>query len=151
MRNIFFVLALIFTTLSAPAAFGRWRFHHSRWIRCTATAYSVSGETKDGDVTKYRQTIAADPAVIPLGSRVRIKGAGRYSGIYTVTDTGRKIQGNCVDIYIPSTAAAKEFGKKDVRVRILKIGHEKPAQKEAAAPRSITPEARLQPGSAARP
>lgn len=140
MRNQFFVLALLFAITFTPAASARR--HRSRWIRCTATAYSVSGETRDGDLTKYRRTIAADPAVIPLGSKVRIENAGRYSGVYTVTDTGQKIQGNSVDIYIPSAAAAKEFGKKDVRVRILKVGDENPAQKE---------EAKLRPGTAARP
>ncbi|HWD97705.1 MAG TPA: 3D domain-containing protein [Bryobacteraceae bacterium] len=91
----------------------------------------MSGETADGDLTKYRQTVAADPRVIPLGSKVRIEGAGAYSGVYTVTDTGRKIQGNSVDVFIPSDAAAKQFGKKPVRVRILTVGDEKVGEKEA--------------------
>ena len=137
MRIGLFLLAVVLfanTTVSA-------RSHRSRWIRCTATAYSVQGETADGDVTKYRETIAADPDVIPLGSRVQIKGAGPWSGIYTVTDTGRKVQGNHVDIFIPSTAAAKEFGRRPVRVRILRVGDEKVGEKE---PKS-------QPGTAARP
>jgi 3D (Asp-Asp-Asp) domain-containing protein len=117
------------------------RTHRSHWIRCTATAYSVRGETADGDVTKYRQTVAADPDVIPLGSRVQIEGAGPWSGIYTVTDTGRKIQGHSVDIFIPNAAAAKEFGRKPVRVRILRVGEEKVGEKEQKA----------QPGTASRP
>ena len=126
MRIGFFLLVISLfadTTVSA-------RFHRAHWIRCTATAYSVRGETADGDVTKYRQTIAADPNVIPLGSRVQIKGAGHWSGIHTVTDTGRKVRGNSVDIFIPDAAVAKEFGKKAVRVRILKAGDEKVGEKE---------------------
>lgn len=137
MRIGFFLLAIVLfanTTVSA-------RTHRSRWIRCTATAYSVRGETADGDVTKYRETVAADPDVIPLGSRVQIEDAGQWSGIYTVTDTGRKVQGNHVDIFIPDAAAAKEFGKKRVRLRILRVGDEKVGEKE---PKS-------QSGTAARP
>jgi 3D (Asp-Asp-Asp) domain-containing protein len=129
MRSKALLLILIFALCAGPTASARTRRSH--WIRCIATAYSVSGETADGDLTKYRQTVAADPGVIPLGSKVRIEGAGAYSGVYTVTDTGRKIQGNSVDIFIPSAAAAKQFGKKPVRVRILKVGDEKVGQKEA--------------------
>jgi 3D (Asp-Asp-Asp) domain-containing protein len=128
MRSKAFLIILIFALCAAPLVSARARRSH--WIRCIATAYSVSGETADGDVTKYRQTIAADPDVIPLGSKVRIEGAGTYSGVYTVTDTGRKIQGRSVDIFIPSAAAAKQFGRKRVRVRILKAGDEKVGEKE---------------------
>jgi 3D (Asp-Asp-Asp) domain-containing protein len=137
--NKAFLLACIFALCGGPAASARPR--RSPSIRCVATAYSVSGETADGDLTKYRHTIAADPHVIPLGSKVRIEGAGVYSGVYTVTDTGRKVQGNSVDIFIPSVAAAKQFGKKPVRVRILKVGDEKVGEKEAKSP----------PGTASRP
>ncbi len=137
MRIGFFLLAIALFADTAASA----RIHRTHWIRCTATAYSTRGETADGDVTKYRQTIAADPNIIPLGSRVQIAGAGRWSGTYTVTDTGRKVRGNSVDIFIPSEAAAKEFGKKRVRVRILRVGDEKVGEKE---PKS-------QPGTAATP
>lgn len=130
MRFGLFLLVIFSFANTAVSA----RSHRSHWIRCTATAYSVHGETADGDVTKYRQTIAADPNVIPLGSRVQIEGAGRWSGIYTVTDTGRKVQGNCVDIFIPDAAVAKEFGKKPVRVRILRVGDEKVGEKEPTLP-----------------
>jgi len=123
--GLFLVIVSLFANTAASA-----RTHRSRWIRCTATAYSAKGETADGDLTKYRQTVAADPNVIPLGSRVQIEGAGRWSGIYTVTDTGRKVQGNSIDIFIPNAAAAKEFGRKPVRVRVLRVGDEKVGEKE---------------------
>lgn len=133
---IFLLLFSLFANNSASA-----RIHRSHWIRCIATAYTVRGETADGDVTKYRQTVAADPNVIPLGSRVQIEGAGPWSGTYTVTDTGRKVRGNSVDIFIPNEAAAKEFGRKPVRVRVLRTGDEKVGEKE---PKS-------QSGTASRP
>ncbi|MDQ6699024.1 MAG: 3D domain-containing protein [Acidobacteriota bacterium] len=99
--------------LSSGGSFARVRSQ-----RFTATAYSVKGETATGDAT-HRRTAAADPAVIPLGSRIRIRGAGKYSGVYLVKDTGPKVKGRQIDIYIPSEAAAKRFGKKDVTVEIL--------------------------------
>lgn len=87
----------------------------------TATAFSNVGLTTKGNITKPG-TAAADPAIIPLGSRVRVTGAGSYSGEYTVTDTGTKIAGRRIDLYIPNRTAAKAFGKKRVRVEILKVG-----------------------------
>jgi 3D (Asp-Asp-Asp) domain-containing protein len=85
----------------------------------TATAYSTSGTTADGGQGE-RGVAAADPDLIPLGSRIRVTRAGRYSGVYVVKDTGRKIKGASVDIFIPSDAEAKRFGKKRVRVHVLK-------------------------------
>ena len=122
-----FALFCLMLTVSPTGLQARTR---AKTLRCTATAYSVRGETRDGDTTKRRRTAAADPSVIPLGSRVRVSGAGRYSGVYEVTDTGRKINGNAIDIFIPEEAAAKKFGKKPVTVTILKRGTEKPAEKE---------------------
>jgi 3D (Asp-Asp-Asp) domain-containing protein len=48
--------------------------------------------------------------------------AGRYSGVYTVTDTGRDVKGRHIDLFIPREAAAKEFGEKVVLVSVLRWG-----------------------------
>jgi 3D (Asp-Asp-Asp) domain-containing protein len=90
-------------------------------MRFTATAFSVSGTTAKGNSTKAG-TAAADPSVIPLGSKVRVTGAGLYSGVYVVTDTGPKVAGRVIDLFIPSAAEAKAFGRKKVRVEILTAG-----------------------------
>ena len=84
----------------------------------TATAYTIEGETASGKTTK-RGMVAADTDLLPLGTRSRVSGAGAYSGVYTVADTGRKISGREIDIYVPNDAAAKKFGKQRVRVRVL--------------------------------
>jgi len=84
-----------------------------------ATAYSVTGTTATGGVTS-RGTLAADPAILPAGTRVRITGAGRYSGVYVVEDTGPRIVGRHVDIYMPSRLEAKRFGKRRVRLSVLR-------------------------------
>ena len=63
--------------------------------------------------------MAADPDVLPLGSRIRVHDAGAYSGVYTVLDTGPAVQGREIDIYVPNLAEAKRFGRQRVRVEIL--------------------------------
>ena len=89
--------------------------------RFEATAYAIEGTTANGGET-YRGTVAADPALLPLGTRIRVTHAGRYSGMYTVKDTGRNIQGARLDFYMPSRVEAKRFGKRVVRVRVVRMG-----------------------------
>jgi 3D (Asp-Asp-Asp) domain-containing protein len=83
-----------------------------------ATAYSIEGTTASG-VPARSGVVAADPAVLPLGTRIRVHDAGPYSGKYVVSDTGRAIKGNDIDIYLRDDAEAKRFGKRPVRVEVL--------------------------------
>src|SRR4051794_19171946 len=101
-----------------------------------ATAYSVEGTGASGKWS-HPGTVAADRSVLPLNSRIRIYGAGRYSGDYTVEDTGGKVDGHHIDVYMPSKAEAKKFGRQRVKVVVLKYGDDEaapvdPAQKAEA-------------------
>jgi len=98
-----------------------------------ATAFSRFGTTSAG-TEPHIGIVAADNRVLPLGTRIRVTQAGIYSGIYIVRDTGSKVQGRHIDIYIPNRAAARRFGKKIVRVRVLRWGSGEPVT--AAAPAS---------------
>jgi 3D (Asp-Asp-Asp) domain-containing protein len=89
--------------------------------RYTATAYSVTGITASGIYTN-RHVVAADPSFLPVGTIIKIRHAGKYQGEYVVADTGRKIIGRRLDIYMPSTEACKKFGKKNVRIKVIKLG-----------------------------
>ena len=71
--------------------------------------------------------MAADRRILPLNSRIRVYGAGRYSGDYTVEDTGGKVDGHHIDLYMPSRAAAKKFGRQRVKVVVLKYGDDEPS------------------------
>jgi len=82
-----------------------------------ATAYSIPGTTAAG-VAVRRGTIAADPRILPLGSVVHIR-AGEYSGTYLVLDTGPRIKGRKIDIYMPNRREAISFGRRPVRLKVL--------------------------------
>ncbi len=73
-----------------------------------ATAYCLKGRTASGEFTRPG-VIAADPRVLPLGTVVHIR-AGRYTGQYTVLDTGARIKGRTIDIYFSSYKEAVAFG-----------------------------------------
>jgi 3D (Asp-Asp-Asp) domain-containing protein len=60
--------------------------------------------------------VAVDPRVIPLGTRLFIEGYG-----YAIAaDTGGAIRGNRIDLCKPTRAAALRFGRRMVRVHILR-------------------------------
>ena len=84
----------------------------------TALAYSIEGKAADGSKV-CKGTVSADPNVLPLGSKIRVSGAGAYSGEYTVVDSGGNVKGNVIDIYMSSVREARKFGKKKVEVEIL--------------------------------
>ena len=96
--------------------------HATRAVRpgdeFVATAYSLHGRTASGSMTRPG-IVAADPSVLPLGSRIRVSDARGYSGTYTVADTGGGIGGRRIDLYIPNHAEARRFGRRTVRVQLL--------------------------------
>jgi 3D (Asp-Asp-Asp) domain-containing protein len=100
-------------TLGPPASF-------------QATAYALHGITASGIYVRHG-VIAADPRVIPIGSVVQIVTPG-YSGIYTVQDTGRLIKGKIVDVWLPSTREARFFGRRNIKLHVLRWGKKRRSQ-----------------------
>jgi 3D (Asp-Asp-Asp) domain-containing protein len=85
-----------------------------------ATAYCVSGITKSGAVTAPG-CVATDPKVIPLGSMIYVD-SPLMGGIYQVLDTGSLIKGKIIDIFIPNYDMCREFGRRSVKVKVLRYG-----------------------------
>jgi len=80
----------------------------------SATAYCLRGRTATGGSVR-RGIIAADPRVLRLGSTVRLEGGG-YSGTYQVTDTGGRIKGKKIDIWVPNCGEARKFGRRNIQI-----------------------------------
>lgn len=85
-----------------------------------ATAYSLPGRTASG-MRVAKGVIAADPRVLPLGTRVRLE-AGPYSGDYIVADTGSAVKGRKIDVWVPSNGEARRFGRRNIRLSVLSYG-----------------------------
>ena len=102
--------------------------HAPRMFR--ASAYAIQGRTRSGAKTE-KGVVAADPRVLPLGTVVQVS-AGKYTGVYTVHDTGGAIKGNRLDVWMPSTKEARRFGRRNVKLVVLRYpGQNKPpAQKQ---------------------
>jgi 3D (Asp-Asp-Asp) domain-containing protein len=91
-------------------------------LRFDATAYCKGTITATG--TAVRTGIAAaDPALLPLGSVIRVEAPlDQYSGVWTVMDTGPEVKGREIDLYTWSCHDALAFGRRAVRVTILRLG-----------------------------
>jgi cell wall-associated NlpC family hydrolase/3D (Asp-Asp-Asp) domain-containing protein len=92
--------------------------------------YQATGKTATGTTPKEGRTIAVDPLVIPLHSKVKIECSAypEVNGTYIAEDTGSAIKGKRIDIYFndlppadPYTARARmlKFGRQHVKVTIL--------------------------------
>lgn len=93
-------------------------------ITVSATAYTAncrncSGVTALGLNLKKNpklKVISVDPKVIKLGTKVYVEGYG-----YAIAgDTGGAIKGKKIDIFVPSHKKAIQWGRKTVKVQILK-------------------------------
>ena len=122
MRTLFagvMVFSLLLSAASSTPSSDKRRRPTIRYF--IATAYSVEGTGASGKWS-HPGTVAANRTVLPLNTRIRVYGAGRYSGDYTVEDTGARMDARHIDLFMPSRAEAKKFGRQRVKVVVLKYG-----------------------------
>lgn len=86
---------------------GKWALNRPDGI-----VYTASGEEAVPGVT-----VAVDPDIIPLGSKVYIDGLGWY----IAHDTGA-FSGQVIDVYFEDHDAASEFGRRDAVVGVVANG-----------------------------
>ncbi len=99
---------------SPPDAGQRLQFEATAYCKGTTTASGVGVRTG---------IAAADPKLLPVGSVLNIAtGEPRHNGVYTVMDTGPKVQGRILDLYMWSCHEALRFGRKQVEVTVLRLG-----------------------------
>lgn len=103
------------STTSSSSSVGSYIAEYSM----VATAYTGGGLTAMG-LKPVRNpdgisTIAVDPKVIPLGSKVYIPGYG-----YAIaSDTGGAIKGDKIDLYMNSESACLNFGRQTVKLYLV--------------------------------
>jgi 3D (Asp-Asp-Asp) domain-containing protein/peptidoglycan hydrolase CwlO-like protein len=84
-----------------------------RTLTVTATGYAIKGRTATGAPTGWG-IVAVDPSVIPLGTRMTIPGYG--SGV--AADTGGAVRGATIDLWFPSLAQARAWGRRTVTITL---------------------------------
>jgi 3D (Asp-Asp-Asp) domain-containing protein len=118
-RTCLCLLGLVCTLGAAPLDA---RPRQNATFNVEVTAYCDVGQTASGAYTR-RGIAAADPNVLPLGTRIRVQGLGKaFDGTYDVEDTGREVKGRELDIFMRDCRQAKVFGRKHARIRVLRVG-----------------------------
>ncbi|WP_407672291.1 3D domain-containing protein [Paenibacillus sinensis] len=107
-------------------------FSYEKTLQVKATAYSSALDENGpwGAVDYFGNplklgTIAVDPSVIPLGTKVLVTGythpgLPKQAFVATALDTGSAIKGNRIDIFIPgSQSFVSEFGFQNVELYLI--------------------------------
>ena len=84
-----------------------------RTLTVTSTGYSLPGRTATGLPVGWG-VVAVDPSVIALGTKLSIPGYGE--GV--AADTGPAVRGNDIDLWFPTLAQARAWGRRTVTITL---------------------------------
>jgi 3D (Asp-Asp-Asp) domain-containing protein len=104
-----FVLGIGGSALGQPQAPQAYR------LKVDAVAYYLPGKTAFG-VPVGKGVVAVDPKLIPLGTKLHVPGYG--PGL--AADVGYAIKGRVIDLWFPSTAKARNWGRRTVTITIYR-------------------------------
>lgn len=99
---------------TAPVAGARLLFSATAYCKGTTTASGVGVRTG---------IAASDPSILPVGSVINLTTRNtKYNGVYTIMDTGPKVQGRVLDLYMWSCHEALAFGRQQTELTVLRLG-----------------------------
>ena len=84
-------------------------------LKVEAVAYHLPGRTALG-IPVRRGVVAVDPKLIPLGTKLHVPGYGPS----IAADVGSAIKGRIIDLWMPSDAAAREWGRRTVVITVYR-------------------------------
>ena len=115
-KILIITLLMSTTTLTTPdSVTDLGNFTATHYCSCAKCCGTETGKTATGTQATAERTIAVDPKIIPLGSKVIIN-----NKVYIAEDTGGAIKGNRIDIYCESHQEALKLGVKKVKVYLIK-------------------------------
>ena len=101
-------------TLGGPA-FGRPTAPATYRMKVDAVAYYLPGKTALG-IQVRKGVVAVDPKLIPLGTKLHVPGYGKS----IAADVGLAIKGRIIDLWFPTTAAARDWGRRTVVITVYR-------------------------------
>ncbi|MBL4931434.1 MULTISPECIES: G5 and 3D domain-containing protein [Clostridium] len=98
---------------------GDTKLYYQKVMSVKASAYTGGGTTATGTTPRRNpsgiSTIAVDPRIVPLGSKVYVEGYG-----YAIAeDTGGAIKNNKIDIYMNSNRECYSWGVRSVNLYVV--------------------------------
>lgn len=139
----------VFVMGPTPNQASRGAFTRGRVLTMESTAYTPSAgrgsrataRTATGRRAEFG-VVAVDPRVIPLGTFVFVEGYG----FAIAADTGGAIKGNKIDVCIESHDRAMQWGRRKVRVHILRRASDL-SESDLETPSTQAPPATPEPNS----
>lgn len=101
--------------VAGGSAFGQTQAPQEYRIRVDAVAYHLPGGTALG-IPVAKGVVAVDPKLIPLGTKLHVPGYG--PGL--AADVGYAIKGKIIDLWFPSTAKARKWGRRTVTITVYR-------------------------------
>lgn len=98
---------------STPAPVTPSAVDGARTLTVVATGYSLPGHTATGLPVGWG-IVAVDPAVIPLGTHMNIPGYGDA----VAADVGSAVRGTMIDLWFPTLAQARAWGRRQVTITL---------------------------------
>lgn len=89
------------------------RFKITAYCSCRKCSGRYGRITASGKLARANHTVAVDARYIKLGTRIKI--GNRW---YTAEDTGGRVKGRHIDIYMSNHKQVKKFGRKYLRVKV---------------------------------
>jgi len=111
MRKSAFLCVLVFC---AVLSLGKLQAESKYELQVRAVAYCLKGHTASGTHPE-KGTIAVDPKIIPLGSKIYVPGYGWGKAL----DCGGGIKGRIIDIWYPSYQDCINWGSRKLAIIIV--------------------------------
>ena len=108
------VLSGVLLAAVGPAS-GRTAAQSPYRLKVDAVAYSLPGSTALG-IPVRKGVVAVDPKLIPLGTKLHVPGYG--PGI--AADVGWAIKGRIIDLWFPTRAQARSWGRQTVTITVYR-------------------------------
>jgi len=119
LKRIFLFLLILFLFNQPTAAktikIDMGEFKITFYCPCEECSKGYGRQTSSGKTACSEHTIAVDPKIIDIGSKVLI-----YGKVYTAEDTGEKVKGDHIDIFVDCHEETEEKGVKYTQVKVLK-------------------------------
>lgn len=89
-------------------------FKLTAYCPCRSCSKNWGRLTSSGAIAAASHTVAVDPKVIPIGSKLLINGT-----VYTAEDIGSGVKGNHIDIFYDNHGTARQFGRRTADVYLI--------------------------------
>ena len=112
---LFLVMMMIPMQLEAGTRINMGEFKLTFFCPCEICSEGFGHETSSGKTARSEHTIAVDPGVIDIGSKVLINGI-----VYTAEDTGGGVKGDHIDIFVESHEETLKRGVQYTNVWVVR-------------------------------